>query len=406
MRILVALLLGVALTGQSPLQAQDKSPSVRPEVGKPVQAAIELLKAKRGKEALARVREAQAVGGKSPYETMVVDQVLGQAAAAAGEPSTAARAFETVAGSAAAPEAQRRRFLAAAASQYYLAKEYAKAAELAGRYLKDVGGDKAMVTVYAQSLYLSNNFAAAAKVIAADVEAEERAGRSPPEDQLRLLASAYTQQRDSAGYARAMEKLVAHYPKRDYWLDALSGIATRPGFAEKLAVDVARLKLETGTMRTTNEYLEAAQLVLQDGFPLEASKIIDQGYAAGLLGTGADAERHKRLKDMAARNLAEDNKALAREEAQGAASKDGKTLFNDGYNFVLHGKAEKGLAMMEQGFKLGTGFRRPEHAKMQLAHAYHLAGQDSKAQQVYRSAQGADGTAALARLWVIRLGRP
>lgn len=43
---------------------------------------------------------------------------------------------------------------------------------------------------------------------------------------------------------------------------------------------------------------------------------------------------------------------------------------------------------------------------MQLAHAYHLAGQDSKAQQVYRSAQGADGTAALARLWVIRLGRP
>ena len=163
---------------------------------------------------------------------------------------------------------------------------------------------------------------------------------------------------------------------------------------------------ETGIMRTTDEYLEASQLALQDGFPKEAMKIIDLGYAAGLLGNGVDAARHKRLKDMAAKNLVDDLKAMARDEGQPASGREGKALFNDGFNLVLNGKADKGLAMMEQGIRLGTGLKRLEHAKMQLAYAHHLAGQDPKAVQMYRSARGADGTEALARLWIIRLSRP
>src|SRR5258706_2046373 len=67
-------------------------PTVRPEVGKPIQAAIELLKSKKGKEALAKAREAQAVGDRTPYENYMVERVLGQAAATAGEPSARARA--------------------------------------------------------------------------------------------------------------------------------------------------------------------------------------------------------------------------------------------------------------------------------------------------------------------------
>lgn len=403
MRIFVSLLIAIALSGLAPAQADDKAQAVRPEVGKPMQAAIELLKQRRGKDALAKVREAQAVPGKSAYETYLVERVLGQAAAAAGDPGAAARAYESVAGSSSAPDKERSQFLVAAAAQYYLAKEYAKAADLAGRAIAQGHSDKAVRTMHAQALYLSNNFAAAAKVIAADVEGEEQAGRVPAEEQLQLLANAYQQQRDTAGYSRAMEKLVAHYPKKDYWLTLLYGITTRQGFSERLAVDVARLKLETGTMRTTGEYLEAAQLLLQAGFPAEATKIIDRGYAEGLLGAGPEAERHKRLKDLAMKNLAEDRKSLAQDD--GAGGKDGKTLLNDGYNFVLHGKADKGLPMMEQGIKLGTGLQRPEHAKLQLAHGYHLAGQNQKAIQIYRTVQGNDGAASIARLWVARLSR-
>lgn len=398
----IALVAARALA-QEP--AAGAAQTVRPEVGKPIQAAIELIKTKKGKEALAKVREAQAVGERTPYENYLVERVLGQAAATAGDASTAARAFENVVASPGTPAGERLQFLAAAASQYYLVKSYAKTAELAARYFKDGGTEKSMRTIYVQALYLGNDFAGAAKELTKDLEAEEQAGRKPTEETLQLLANSCTQIKDAACYGKAMEMLVAYYPKREYWLSVVYGIATRPGFSERLALDLARMKLETGTMRGANEYLDAAQVALQEGFPMEAVRIIDKGYESGTLGTGPEAARHKRLKDMAAKNLAEDKKALARaDESQGAA-KDGRALFNEGLNYVLLGKPEQGLALMEKGIRDAKAFRRLEHAKLQLGYAYHLAGQNQKAIQVLKTVQGADGAAALARLWVIRLSR-
>src|SRR5947209_17039542 len=127
--------------------------TVRPEIGKPIQTAIELIKSKKGKEALAKVREAQAVGDRTPYENYLVERVLGQAAAAAGDASTAARAFDNVVASPGTPAGERLQFLAAAASQYYVVKNYAKTAELATRYFKDGGTEKSMRTIYLQPLY-------------------------------------------------------------------------------------------------------------------------------------------------------------------------------------------------------------------------------------------------------------
>src|SRR6267142_263025 len=409
MRLCLIGLCSIAWVAASALAQEpgaSSGPTVRPEIGKPIQAAIDLLKSKKGKEALAKVREAQAVGDRTPYENYLVERVLGQAAATAGEPAIAARAFENVGTSPTSPQGERQPFLAAAASQYYLVKNYSKTAELAARYFKDGGTEKSMRTIYVQALYLGNEFAGAAKELTKDLEAEEQAGRRPTEEQLQLLANSCTQIKDAACYGKAMEMLVAHYPKREYWLSVIYGIATRPGFSERLALDLARIKLETGTVRGADEYLDAAQLALQDGFPMEAVRIIDKGYASGVLGTGPEAARHKRLKDMAAKNLAEDKKALARvDESQAAAAKDGRALFNEGFNYVLLGKAEQGLAWMEKGIRDAKAFRRLEHAKLQLGYAHHLAGQNQRAVQVLKTVQGTDGAAALARLWVIRLSR-
>jgi len=407
MRLCFIGLCWIALAAASALAQEPGAggQTVRPEVGKPIQAAIELLKSKKGKEALTKVREAQAVADRTPYENYLIERVLGQSAAAAGEPSVAARAFENVATSPASPEGERRQFLAAAASQYYLMKNYAKTAELAARYFRDGGTEKSVRTIYVQALYLGNDFASAAKELMKDVEAEERDGKAPAEEQLQLLANSCSQIKDAACYGKAMEMLAAHYPKRDYWLSVIYSIATRPGFSERLALDVARIKIETGTMRSADEYLDAAQLALQDGFPMEAVRIIDKGYASGILGTGPEAARHKRLKDMAAKNLAEDKKALARDDSQSVAGKDGRALFNEGFNYVLLGKPEQGLALMEKGIRDAKAFRRLEHAKLELGYAYHLAGQNQKAIQIFKTVQGTDGAAALARLWVIRLSR-
>jgi len=408
--LLAGLIIGLAgavpdFAPSGSAHAQERAGNtVRPEIGKPIQAAVDLLKSKRGKDALARVHEADAVPNKTPYEAYLVERVRGQAAAAAGDASSAARAFEATAASSAVSGAERLQFLAAAAGQYYAAKDYGRAAELGARYFKDGGTDRAIRTVYIQALYLGNDFAAAGRELLSDIKAEEQTGKTPAEDKLQLLASVYLKQHDNTGYANALEELVTFHPKKEYWLAVVHSVGTRSGFSERLALDFARLKIATGTMRTATEYVEAAQLSLQAGFPAEARKIIEQGYAAGLLGSGPESDRHRRLKDMAARNLAEDKKMLGQDDAQVASAKDGNVLLNAGFNYVLHGSGDKGLDMMEQGMRKG-GLKRPDDARLHLGYAYHVAAQNQKAIQVLKTVQGADGTAALARLWVIHLGR-
>ncbi len=163
----------------------------------------------------------------------------------------------------------------------------------------------------------------------------------------------------------AIERLVVNYPKKEYWTDLLNRVQKKNGFSDRFAIDIYRLKLATGNINTTNDYLEMAQLALQAGYPTEAKKVVEKGYAAGALGTGKDAERHKRLKDLADKTAADLQAARAQAEKDAAADKSGNGLVAIGYNYVTEGAADKGLGLIDQGIKKG-GLKRPEDAKLLL----------------------------------------
>ena len=399
-RTLAMVLLPLMLVASPAVADEAKGASgssTRPEIGKSIQAAQDLVKAKKGREALARVRDAEAVAGKSPYETYVVELTKGQAASLAGDPATAGAAFEVAAAVASSGKAQ---LLAAAAAQYYSAKNYARAGDASERYFKEGGSDQAMRTLRVQSLYLSGDLTKAGRELHAEVKAAEAAGKTPVEQQLLMLADIGNRQKDSATFIGAMEKLVSHYPKRDYWASLVYSVSTRPGLSTQLALDVLRLKLATGTMRSTEEYVEAAQLAIQAGFPAEAKTFIDAGYEAHLMGSGEEAGRHKRLRDVAAKGLAEDTRTLGQDDAKLATATTGEPLMNTGLNYVLRGQVDKGLPMMEQALKMG-GFKRAEDARLHLGVAQFLAGQKAKAVETLRAVRGTDGAAEIARLWVL-----
>ncbi len=381
-------------------QEAGKGASMRPEIGKPVQAAVEALKAKRGKEALAKLSEAEAIGGKTAYESFVIDQIKGQAAALAGDASVAAAAFESASNSSAVSGAQKLTFMAAAIGQYYTARAYGKSAELASRYFKEGGNDKALRTIYVQSLYLGGDMARALKELQADIQAADQ----PTEQQLQMLSDIANRQKDSNAYIAALEKLVVHYPKREYWQSLVFSVATKPGFSDRLALDMLRIKLATGTIRTAAEYVEAVQLALQAGYPAEAKKFLEAGYGANQLGTGAEAERHTRLKGSTEKALAEDTKTLGADDAKVAALPSGDPQMNAGFNYVLRGQHDKGLPMLDAGFKKGN-FKRPEDARLHYGIALLMAGQKTKGIEMLRGVKGADGTAEIARLWILQAQR-
>lgn len=388
---------GLALAPVAPTHAAEEAKTtVRPEIGKPIQAAQDLLKGKKAKDALAKAREADAVPNKSAYETYVVQLVIGQAAAQAGEPAAAGAALEAAAAAATTGKAQ---LYAAAIGQHYSAKAYAKAVDLYDKYKADGGNDPALHTLYVQALYLGGNPTQAAKILRADVEAAEKSGQTVPETALQMLADLANKQKDNAGYQAAMEKLVANYPKKDYWLALIYAVQTRPGLSDRLALNLLRVKRATNTMRSTEEYVDAAQLALQAGFPVEAKRFIDEGYDAKLLGQGAEAERHKRLRDSADKALAADTKALGQDDAKLASLPNGEGLASTGFNYVLRGLNDKGLDLMEQAMQ--KEFKRPEEAKLNYGVALVLGGQKAKAIRVLNSVGGKDGAADIARLWIL-----
>ena len=375
--------------------AQDAN-TVRPDVGKALQAAQALSKSGKHKEALAKVNEADAVSGKSAFETYTIQRTRGSIAAAAGDNDTAAKAFEAVIASGRAPAAENLRMIQAVAGLYYRGKDYPKAATWAARYQKDGGNDPSMRTLLVQSHFLANDCGAVSKIVGEGGEG----ARKPTEEELQILANCYLKQKDNSGYVSAIERLVLFYPKKDYWTDLLNRVQKKNGFSDRLSLDVYRLKLATGNISTPNDYLEMAQLALQAGFPTEAKKVVEKGYAAGALGTGKDAERHKRLKDLADKTASELRGARAQAEKDAAADKAGNALVAIGYNYVTEGAAEKGLGLIDQGIKKG-GLKRPEDAKLLFGIAQVQNGQRARGMQTLKGVQGADGTADLARLWLL-----
>jgi len=387
-----ALAVALLLSCAAPALAQN---TVRPEVGKPLQAAESLYKAKKYKEALAKVSEADAAAGKTAFETYTIQRTRGSIAAAAGEHETAAKAFEAVVASGRNSGAEQLKMVQAVAGLYYQARDYAKAAQWAARFHKEGGSDPAMRTLLVQSYFLLNDCASVSRAVG-----EADSVRRPSEQELQILANCYNKQKDSTGYVSAIERLVTFYPKKEYWTDLLNRVQRKNGFSDRLSLDVFRLKLATGNLNTAGDYLEMAQLALQAGYPAEAKSIVEKGYAAKALGTGKDADRHQRLRDLVQKTLDESLKARAQAEKDALADKTGTALVTVGYNYVVEGAAQKGLAFMEQGIKKG-GLKRPEDSKLLLGVAQVQSGAKARGLQTLKGVHGNDGTADLARLWTL-----
>jgi hypothetical protein len=393
LRVLTALLLAAGLIGAA--QAQ----GIRPEVGKPLQAASDLLKAGKAREALAEARKADAVPGKTAAEQLVIDRMKGAAAQRAGDTATTIAAFESVYEKAGG--AEKAQMAEQVAFAYLQQKNNAKASEWVAK-ARAAGANSASLNQLAAFLQgASGDYSQIQRDAQAAVAAAEKDGRRPGEDDLLRLADAARRTNNNAVYSNTLEKLVIYYPKKDYWSAHLASIQRKPGFSDRLALDVQRLKLANGLMTKADEYMELAQLALQAGLPVEAKAIVDKGYVAGVLGTGEQAARHQRLKDLVLKSEAETAAGLEKNAAEAATFKDGNELVKYGTVYASMGQHDKAVQLIEQGIAKGN-LRRPDDAKLRLALA--LAGNPktkAKGLQTLRSVGGTDGTADIARLYAV-----
>jgi len=373
--------------------------AVRGEIGRPLQAARDLIKARKYSEALTRMREVDAVPNRTANENFLIEQMRASAALSGGDNGQAIKSIQALLASGRLPESQQAQYAGSLASLYYRDKDYKDAAQWASRALRSNPGDGAMRSLQIQSYYLAGDLASASREALEDVQAAEKAGRTPPEDRLQLLANIASKTGDRAGYVAGIERLVAYYPKKEYWVDLLRRLEAKPGFSNRLTLDLYRLRAATKTLDSPNEIVEMAQLALQQRQAGEAKKLLDDAFTSGLLGKGTEAERQKRLLTLASERVAEAPVQLKQAEAEGVASSDGNDLVNVGLAYTGLGQYEKGIALMQQGIAKGK-LKRADEANLHLGIAYLRAGQKAKAREAFKSVGGTDGTADLARLWM------
>jgi tetratricopeptide (TPR) repeat protein len=374
--------------------------AMRPEVGKIVQAAGELYKARKYKDALSKLHETDSISGKTVNENFTIERMRLSLASAAGDSGTVIRSAEIIVAANRLSGKEQLQLIQVLANAYFTAGNYSKAVQAYGRYFSEGGTDSSLRPYMIRAMSLSGDTARAMKEVKADLAADEKAGRVPSQSNLEFYANAALKQNDRAGYNSALEKLISFHGKKEYWANLLNGIERKPGFSQRLALDLYRLKLAVGQITKTADYMEMSQLALQSGFAVESMSIIDRGFKVGALGTGTETARHNRLRELAKKTVIANKKAMEENEIEAKQNKDGFGLTTVGFAYAMRGDFDKGIALMEEGLSKGLS-KQTEDAKLHLGIALFQAGKKSNAIKEWKSVEGKDGTGDLARYWII-----
>ena len=390
-----------------PAAEAPKPDTVRVEMFKLLDPAVVkgFMDTKNYAEVQNRIDQAEALPNKTDYETFVLNRLRIALASVTGNSAMAITSLENVIASGRLPASDQGDFIQALANYHYNAKDYPKAIAWFTRYQKETGDTVKVRPYIIRSYYFSNDFVKAKQELLADLQANQKAGKQPAIEELQLLANTGAKSKDPATYLIALEQLVKYYPSDDYWTDLLNRTQNKAGYSTRFQLDVFRLERMAVKAMSPEEYTEMAELALLAGFPTEAKKTMDAGFAAGVLGTGADAAKHKKVRDQAAKGAADDLKNIASGEASAAKSKDGNGLINLGYAYVTMDQFDKGIDLIQKGIEKG-GLKRPDDAKLRLGYSYAMAGRKDDALKTLATVQGNDGLGDLARYWTLWVNRP
>ena len=380
--------------------------TVRPEFGKLLQAAQDLLRAGSPQESLVKLAEAQALPSPTPFEAMMTQRIKAAAAFGAGDIAGSITAFELALGSPLLAGIERRAAMESTIKLAVQVKDMPRALRWFKIYFDEGGSDANLRDLYPQVLGVAGDNAGAVRETQALIKANDAAGKPTSEALLRTLGASANAIGDKAAYQAALERLVVVAPSDQYWADLISRVSARDGFAdERLRLDLYRLMQAVGMALEGSELLDMAERALAAGQPIEAKRVLDQGAAAGVLAKLKDQAGLQKLVAQVNKAAGQDSATLAESERSALAAKDGNALVAIGLAHWSMGSADKAAELMTQGMAKG-GLRRPDEANLRLGMVLaSVPGKADAARRAFGAVGGNDGTADLARLWTLHLRR-
>lgn len=379
--------------------------AVSREVGLPLQAARQALDMKRYDLALKEVDKARAVAAITAQEKWAAEQMRAAIYKAQGRFDQAANAFEAATTLVPLSAADQAGALETLSQLWYRAGDYGKSAVFGEKAMAAGRRSDAFRLMVAEAWYRGKQPAKAAKLAQSLIDEQRKAGRTPSPEVLQLLAAAEFGSGDTEGYVRTLRQQVQNGDgSRENWQRLLDATARAKPIPDRLDLDWARLKLAANAYDNPGSLTEMAQRAMVEDLPAEAATALDHGWKIGLLGQGSQQERHQRLRDYAARQLAAQRQGLAERHRQVMAGKDANAVAKLGMVYASLGQTDQAIALLQQALK--GKLMSPATVRLRLGMLQYRAGQAPAAAQTLAGLPAGSDEARLGALWgLLRQGR-
>jgi tetratricopeptide (TPR) repeat protein len=400
--IIVSVLAAVLLSaGGTDVHAQGEE-KISAKVAKPMKAAQEAIQKKQWDQALAKTLEAQTTQGRTAFDDYQINEFLGYIYLQQRKYGDAARVYEQQIASGRVPADQLAERLKTLVQLFTVSKTYPKVTDYGSRWIKGGGSDIDTRVLVGQAYYLQKDYKNAIAVIEGLTRDAEKAGKPVQENWLQLVRSSYTNLGNAEGANRTLEQLVRLYPKPEYW-DALLDGLIRQKSTDRVALNVYRLMLEVGVLQQPDEYVEMAEMLLEEGLPGEAQRVMEAGYAAKVFDTDdkVRADRYARRLADAKATAEADRKTLSAAAVEAQKATTGQPDVALGLAYASFQDYAKAAEAIPRGLQKG-GVTDPDQAQIILGIANLKLGKKPEAMKAFEQVKAADPQLnEVARLWTI-----
>jgi hypothetical protein len=365
--VLTAILLGTATAGAALVLAAPAQAAVSFKVGPLLNEAKALMTSGNYSAAMAKLREAEAVPGRTSEDNEVISKMKQYIGVKTGDASL---------GGAAGAKAK--------FANDYNAGKWRDVIADADILRKNNALDSQAQLIIGQAYYKAGDFAGCVRYTKT---------LSGADTALELQARCAYEVGDEATQRSALESLVIRSSKPEYWKLLLKLSERSRGLNDHNTLDINRIRYMVGAIETKDDYTLLAQLALQLGNAAEAQSYIEKGVAAKILTDDRSQRLLTLAKTQAATNAANEAKALA---AANAAPM-GDDLVKVGENMIGEGKAKDAIGVIQNGLK--KPMKDAANGQMRLGQAYLAAGQKADAQAAFAKVKTADNNGTVAHLW-------
>lgn len=371
--------------------------SLRNEVIKPLAAAQEALKNNQNEQALGLLRDALAVPQLTSVEKSMVMRTQAVAALRAQKWDAAVEALESLVASSDVPQTDKRNLLESLINASLQVKDSARVVKWSRQYLQESGSNPNVHLAMVQSMGALGQHAEVVATMREKIRMDTSTGKKTPEAELRTLAVSYRQLKDDDGYLATLKQLLSAYPSKPYWAEVIGRMSQQASLNTRLELDLYRLLEKTDNMEDAAEYMEMASLALKAGLPSEAVRTLNKGFDLGILGKGADAAAHNKLRTDAQKKVREDDALFAQLEK---SAKDGASWAAVGDVYFSRQNWSDAHVAYVKAIESG-GLRREHEVRLHDAISLIQADQKQAARQQLALVNGDATAVELAALWAI-----